>query len=93
MSANSIEKLPRKVQVKDLVTSRYLNGARPSNWDERSAGEDIVITTEGETLKLWSDGGQSPPQPGWILMLRDKRADSLFGWTLYGMPRESVSRQ
>lgn len=81
--------LPRKVEVLELVSSRYQSGKRPLSWDERAEGADVIKTKEGEVLKLVSEGGQSPPQQGWVLMLRDGDAARGYSWTLYGLSRQS----
>ena len=74
------------VVVKEIVSGRYgsLPG-RPLSWDERREGIDIVRDSAGRLHRLFSDGGQSTPQPGWKLLLRDGDARAGFRWTLYGM--------
>jgi len=59
---------------------------RPDNWDERHSGVDVVRTSDGEVLKLLSDGMQSTPKPGWVIMLLDGNHEQGFRWTLYGIP-------
>lgn len=88
MKFDSIESLPRRVLVQEIVKSRYARDSRPASWDERVAGTDVVRTSEGLVLQLTSDGQQSPPQPGWEILLRDGDAEG-YSWTLYGMPRIS----
>ncbi len=82
-----IPKLPHKVRVAEIVSSRYPSHTRPSSWDERHEGFDVVRTTEGEVITLLSDGGQSPPQHGWEIMLTRPATGNAFAWTLYGLPR------
>jgi hypothetical protein len=78
--------LPRTVVVNALVASRYHSGFRPESWDARVHGIDIVRSTEGEEIRLFSDGQQSPPQSGWTIMLTGGDATAGFKWTLYGLP-------
>ncbi len=90
-----MQNLPRKITVKKLINSRYKDGIRPISWDNRFSGIDKVITDDGEELTLLSDGGQSTPAPGWILMLtkndslQAKDGTNLEGlaWTLYGIAK------
>ena len=88
---SSLSHLPVKVVIGELVASRYAPGGRsggnerPSSWDERRAGIDVVRTTDGKTLRLASDGGQSPPQTGWILIVQSGDANAGYQWTLYGI--------
>ena len=77
------------VSVKSVVSSRYPSGRRPLQWDERKEGIDVIRTTSGEELKLLSDGQQSPPEPGWTLMLTGGSAAAGYHWTLYGLPQGS----
>ena len=77
---------PRRVQVSKILRSRYDNHTRPLSWDERRAGLDVVRCTDGEELSLWSDGGQSPPQEGWVILLTAGEVDSGVPWTLYSIP-------
>lgn len=81
-----LPQLPAEVQVEELLSSRYSSGERPASWDERQAGEDLVRTSEGQTLKLWSEGGQSPPRCGWRIILRSGTKESGYRWTLYSLP-------
>ncbi len=80
--------LPRKVSIGEILSSRYPDHKRPQTWDDRTSGRDVVLTLEGERIELQSDGGQSPPKPGWVLMLTEKTDDAspTFRWTLYGLP-------
>jgi hypothetical protein len=87
----------RRVNVEKVVSSRYCQrGAeqsgmgwpeRPDSWDQRLGGLDVIIVDGGETLRLASTPMQSPPKPGWVLMLTGGDAGQGFTWTLYGMPR------
>jgi hypothetical protein len=77
--------LPRRVTVSELLTSRYESGKRPASWEKRVAGMDTIRTPDGEELSLLSDGQQSPPQTGWVILLTDAE-ESGYRWTLYGMP-------
>lgn len=83
----SQKQFPARVRVAEIVRSRYPGHQRPLSWDRRMAGTDVIRSEEGETLELASDGGQSPPQPGWEVMLTGNRPDGTFTWTLYGLPR------
>ena len=92
------EILPCKVIVKEIVASRYGAGTkataqRPSSWDARIAGQDIVKTTDQQQIKLWSDGGQSPPKPGWILVITGGDPIGGYLWTLYGISSNKASSQ
>ena len=85
---------PAKITVKTLDSSRYApsssvegqSAERPSLWDSRKSGIDVVTTTSDLKIKLQSDGQQSPPREGWVLMLTGGDAAAGFTWTLYGMP-------
>ena len=79
-------KLPHRVTIQSLISSRYAEGERPGSWDNRVEGMDVVRSTDGEELKLWSDGGQTPPKAGWVLMLIDVADAGAYRWTLYGLP-------
>jgi len=94
-----ITKLPARIQVHELVSSRYGLGytpaqdlddglPRPLSWDERVSGSDVVKTHDGHTLKLRSSAQQTPPQPGWVLVLTGGSAEAGYDWTLYGMARK-----
>ena len=89
----------KRYKVTQVISSRYDHSGgkslrsdlyspdlmRPLSWDERRAGIDVVSVSTGETLKLFSDGGQSVPQPGWEIVLTG--GDDATGriWTLYGL--------
>ena len=79
--------LPRKVEVLSVVRSRYTGGGRPQTWDKRSAGIDVVSVEGGEQIRLWSDGGQSTPRHGWVLMLTGGNPQDGYQWTLYGLAK------
>ncbi len=90
MSDSSVVKFPVRVQVGELLSGRYPNvmaGERPSSWDERVSGVDLVRELDGRVLKLLSDGQQPTPRKGWVLMLTSGSTDDGYRWTLYGMPR------
>ena len=83
--------LPFRFLVKEILDSRYGDNGheRPLSWDDRGSGIDVVIAEDGKTYRLWSDGGQSPPKKGWIVLLREEREDGAYAWTLYGMQDDS----
>lgn len=85
-SSSSKLKAPvKRITVKSLLSSRYTSGRRPSNWDERIPGFDKVLTTDGEEISLMSNGQQSPPQPGWTILLTGEKEEGSYSWTLYGI--------
>lgn len=84
--------LPARIRVADTVSSRYIANERPTSWDQRKSGLDVVRTSDGATIKLLSDGGQSPPKKGWDLILTELHGDS-YTWTLYGLPRDQRMTQ
>jgi len=98
MEISSLPKVPVQLQVSDLINSRYNpeggdfqndsreSNKRPSSWDLRKAGVDIVRTQDGQILKLFSDGGQSPPQRGSVLVIMGGDSEQGYTWTLYGLP-------
>lgn len=83
---NSTE-FPIRINVTSLVSSRYEDKRRPEDWDERAEGVDVVQAEGGEQYRLFSDGGQSPPESGWTIMLLGGSNDEGYRWTLYGLPR------
>lgn len=85
-------KAPFRVTVASIVSSRYgdLTIGRPESWDMRKEGVDVVQSSTGETIRLLSDGQQSVPQKGWVLLITDGDSTSGYRWTLFGMP-EGVS--
>jgi hypothetical protein len=65
--------------------------SRPLDWGARTQGIDLIETEDGRTVKLFSDGGQSVPKPGWVLLLRDGDAERGYAWTLFGIPAQSIA--
>lgn len=86
MEESTSEQLPRRVHIAESKSERYPDNMRPVDWDFRRAGADVVKTVGGEELRLISTGQQSPPQPGWVIMLTAGDAGSGYSWTLYGLP-------
>lgn len=85
-----------KVGVAEVVASRYgvktgggrsggKGGERPSSWDDRFEGIDLIRTTGGETLKLQSSPMQSTPKLGWVIVLTGGSEQEGYSWTLYGI--------
>ena len=74
-----------KVKVKQLLSSRYVGSGRPASWDQRVEGVDVVFSATGREIKLFSDMGQSPPQPGWEILLTAEERPGVYRWTLYGL--------
>lgn len=62
-------KLPYRIVVQEVVSSRYEPGQRPTSWDRRRSGLEVIKTELGEVFTLFSNGGQSTPHPGWELLL------------------------
>ncbi len=87
ISSHSVAESPFRVQVESIVSSRYPGHERPLSWDERREGVDVVKTSDQKTLRLLSDGGQSPPQPGWIILISGGDESTGYRWTLYSMPK------
>jgi hypothetical protein len=83
--AQDIEKIPRRITVAGIVSSRYENDERPLSWERRVAGVDIVRTASGKTLRLYSEAMQSPPKSGWTLLLTAMHENESYTWTLYGI--------
>lgn len=85
--------LPRRIRVSEVLSSRYQPGARPVSWDERTIGLEQVKTEVGESLNLYSNGGQSSPDIGWELLLTEElqlaapepSLQKAYSWTLYGI--------
>ena len=77
--------IPKRVCVREVVSSRYVNNHRPGSWDSRIAGIDVIKGSEGQTVRLLSDGSQSPPKMGWEILLTDEIEPALFTWTLYSI--------
>jgi hypothetical protein len=77
--------LNQRVQVQQIISSRYQHNLRPARWEQRLDGVDVILTTEGKEIRLMSDGGQSPPQIGWEIMITGEVSTGLYSWTLYGL--------
>lgn len=82
--------LPRRVRVAEVLSGRYQPGEKPVSWDQRISGVEKIRTADGDTLSLYSGGGQSTPAPGWELLLTKERAqlsehEPALLWTLYGI--------
>lgn len=82
-----------KVQVAELISSRYGKSVseRPLSWDKRKAGLDVIRSVDNKVIELWSDGGQSPPQPGWVILVNPGTPNPHLPtkgepWTLFGIP-------
>ena len=82
-----ISQLPFQVKVDRLVQSRYSNNERPDQWENRAEGVDTVIASDGQRVRLLSDGGQSPPQTGWTIILTEGTPNLGYRWTLYSYPK------
>lgn len=85
-SCNDKSALPRRVRVGEVLRSRYADSGRPLSWDLRKEGIDEIQSSDGEALKLFSDGGQSTPKPGWTILLTEGNPNTGYRWTLYGIP-------
>ncbi len=86
--------MTKRITVSEILSSRYGPGKKPHSWDKRSAGLDIVKTTEDEIIALDSKGAQSSPDKGWNILLSKDNGQkevenfgllSSFSWTLYGL--------
>jgi hypothetical protein len=84
--------IKRCILVKEVTSCRYQNrkGYRPASWDEREEGTDCIVSTEGEALKLFSNGQQSTPAEGWGIVTTGLTSHGLVTWTLYQLPRTQV---
>jgi len=60
---------------------------RPLSWDDRVEGIDVIVTTAGKRVQLWSDGQQSPPLPGWGIIVTGGDATAGYRWTLYSLAK------
>lgn len=91
MKYDALDKIPARIDVSGLLGSRYeaQNHERPLSWDERVEGIDVVVTVEGRTIKLLSDGQQAPPQRGWGLIITGGDSQKGYRWTLYSLPKGS----
>ena len=80
-----------KVTVVDVISTRYRSeteskgGDRPISWDERVEGIDTIRAAGGEVLRLKSSAMQSPPKPGWVLVVTGGCDVEGYTWTLYGI--------
>jgi hypothetical protein len=89
-----------RIEVAELLRSRYGVGDapccsadtsrctenRPLSWDQRFVGIDLVRTTGGDSVRLLSSPMQSPPKPGWVILLTGGNSEEGYTWTLYGIP-------
>ena len=80
----------QRIVVQKVISGRYPSNIRPTRWDDRTAGVEKVISTSGEEIALFSNGGQSTPEIGWEILLMDTvtspdAATSARAWTLYGI--------
>ena len=89
MDLKRVEKIPSRIKIAQIVTSRYADNQRPADWAQRRAGVDVIKTSDNKYIKLMSDGGQSPPQPGWVIMLTGGDFQSGYTWTLYGLEQQA----
>jgi hypothetical protein len=89
MNTDELASVPCRVDVSETLQTRYGYGSvdRPLVWEERTEGIDTVRTVDGRTIRLRSDGQQSPPKPGWGLIISGGDATSGYTWTLYSLPR------
>ena len=81
-----MDNIPAQIQVKQLLQSRYSSGEKPLSWDDRVEGHDVVLTEDGKRVRLFSNGGQSPPRSGWCIIVTGGNAEQGYRWTLYGIP-------
>lgn len=80
-----MQAFPKQITVAKLLDSRYPAGIKPQSWDARKAGIDTIVTDKSQTIKLLSDGAQSPPKPGWSIMLTAGDETKGYLWSLYGL--------
>lgn len=73
------------ITISAVLNSRYGDEPRPSSWDARREGKDMVVDTRGTNYTLVSTGQQSTPQPGWTIVLNEQSDAGAWSWTLYGM--------
>lgn len=81
-----VPELPARVQVAEVISARSGVVGRTLDWDRRRPGVDVIRTMKGDVVRLFSDGGQSTPSPGWVLMLTGGNSAEGYEWTLYGLP-------
>lgn len=79
-----ITQFPFHFEVSAIVSSRYYDNERPASWDRRIEGVDVVRAVDGTEYTLWSQGDQSPPKPGWVVMVTSGDEEG-YRWTLFGM--------
>jgi hypothetical protein len=70
----------------DVTEDLFLSPNRPANWEERLDGCEVIESVDGEQIQLWSDGMQSTPKPGWVILTTGGSQESGYTWTLYAMP-------
>lgn len=94
MNTDELVSVPCRVDVAETLESRYspqgygsVSADRPLQWEERLEGIDLIRTTDGRTIRLRSDGQQSPPKSGWGLIISGGDALGGYTWTLYSLPR------
>lgn len=87
ISGQAVLESPFRVEVESIISSRYTGHEKPLSWDERREGIDVIKTSDQKTLRLLSDGGQSPPQPGWVILITGGDESIGYTWTLYAMPK------
>lgn len=80
----------QRIVVQKIVSGRYPENIRPTRWDDRASGVETVLTTSGEEVLLFSNGGQSTPEEGWEILLMDAVTipdsnSTARAWTLYGI--------
>lgn len=80
----------RRIKVQKVISGRYPDHIRPLRWDDRTAGVEKVLSTSGEEVVLYSNGGQSTPESGWEILLIDtvhvaEAGTAAQTWTLYGI--------
>ena len=83
--SSAYTEFPVSIEVAECVSSRYVQHRRPLSWDLRRAGIDTIRTTDGRVLRLESSGDQSPPRPGWTIVLMSGDDERGYAWTLYGI--------
>jgi hypothetical protein len=98
--------LPKRAKVINVSSLRYKPGERPTSWEERVPGYEVVtLQFEGdkklETCIL-SSGQQSSPANGWELLLTSshelpsdhplhQKYANAYEWTLYGISKQNFS--
>jgi hypothetical protein len=80
------------VVVNEVISGRYPGGIKPRDWSQRVSGIDVVMDENGRVFKLFSEGDQSVPRKGSILVLEPittHSVENLYRWTLYGFKPET----